>query len=205
MKSPHERLEAVLPELRDELEAAALADQVVLVRIGRTGRAASVRLIPRAELAACGDGRMAKRATVKPGEFAACWVVGELEDVPGDEWPIARAGLQGASDWPPKNLEELLRQRTRSLMPSLGDAIRRASEADEVLMLAFTGRRVWSMRKGLMPRADLVARGDKFCAQRAPLHAGEAWSCWAVGVDTATGRYVAVRLYAMPQTKGGTA
>jgi hypothetical protein len=204
--SNHARLEAVLPELQKELETAALADQVLRVRIRRDGSVDGVEFIARTDLASSGDERMQRPATIKPGEFAACWVLGEIEGVAGEESPVARAGLQPArGTWPPANLDDLLRQRTESLMPTLSKEVRRASEADDVLMLAFTGERVWSMRPGLMPRADMIARGDTFCAERPSLRAGEVWACWAIAVDSATGRYVPVRLSAVPSTKGGDA
>jgi hypothetical protein len=90
-------------------------------------------------------------------------------------------------------------------MPTLTDDVRRASEKDYVLTLGFVGEKVWTMQIGGMPRADMLARGDTFCAERPELGPGEVWACWAVAVDKATGRYVGVRLSAVPETKGGSA
>jgi hypothetical protein len=90
-------------------------------------------------------------------------------------------------------------------MPDLAGDVRRASEADDVLVLAFIGEKVWSMQKWRMPRAEMIARGDKFCFERPQLRQGEVWACWGIATDRATGRFIPVRLSAVPSTRGGTA
>jgi hypothetical protein len=207
MKSPTQRLQAAIPKLTTAIETAAITDQVLLVHMDRSGSVQRFEHIDRAPLAKSGDLRLAEPAPIKPGEYGAAWVFGHIEGVPEGHNPVVRAGLRppGGKPWPPDDLEDLLRARTRSLMPGLSEAIRRASEADDVLLLIFTGSGVWSERHGLAPRAQLFAEGHAFCAERPSLQPGEVWACWALAVDRASRRSVAVRLSAVPETKGGDA